>query len=79
MNKKMKRFADVDQSLCVACGCCIKVCTKGAISVTKGIYAVVDMEKCIGCGLCAKECPASVIEIKKEEIVMNNDEVGGAI
>ena len=79
MNKKMKRFASVDQSLCVGCGCCIKVCPKGAISVPKGIYAVVDMEKCIGCGLCAKECPASVIEIKKEEIMMKNDGVGGAI
>ena len=47
INKKMKRFASVDESLCVACGCCMKVCPKGAISVPKGIYAVVDVEKCV--------------------------------
>ena len=79
INKKMKRFASVDESLCVACGCCIKVCPKEAISVPKGIYAVVDVEKCVGCGLCTKECPASVIEIKKEEIIIKSDKVGGTV
>lgn len=61
--KKGKRIAQVRQAQCVACGCCVKVCPMGAISVERGIYAVVDTEKCVGCGKCARECPASVIEM----------------
>lgn len=62
MDKK-KRKADVNTNLCVACGACMKVCPKTAITVYKGIYAQVDTDKCVGCGICAKTCPASIIEI----------------
>lgn len=55
----------VEKALCVACGCCGKVCPMAAISVYKGLYAQVDTEKCVGCGKCAKECPASVITMKE--------------
>ncbi len=63
--KRKLRKARVDQTLCVACGCCVKVCPLGAITISRGICAVVDPEKCVGCGKCAKECPASVIEIRE--------------
>ena len=63
----VKRNAIVDQSLCVACGCCVKVCPLGAIQIMNGIMAEVDMTKCVGCGKCAKECPASVIIIREVE------------
>ncbi|MBS5281568.1 MAG: 4Fe-4S binding protein [Butyricicoccus pullicaecorum] len=62
-----KRFAVVDTVLCVACGCCVKVCPRQAITVPKGIFAEVERAQCVGCGLCAKACPASVIEIMQEE------------
>jgi len=65
--KRMKRKAFVAQELCVACGCCVKVCPMGAIQIMKGIMAAVDTTKCVGCGKCAKECPASVITIKEVE------------
>lgn len=68
MNKiKKKRKAFVQQSDCVACGCCVKVCPLGAIQIMKGIMAEVDMTKCVGCGKCTQECPASVIEVKEVE------------
>ena len=68
MNRqKMKRYAVVEEELCVACGSCVKVCPRQAISVPKGICAIVDVEKCIGCSLCAKTCPASVINIETKE------------
>lgn len=59
--------AVVDERLCVGCGCCTKVCPRGAIGVPKGIYAVVEEEICVGCGLCAKACSASVITVQKKE------------
>ena len=64
---RKKRKAFVQQSDCVACGCCVKVCPLGAIQIMKGIMAEVDMTKCVGCGKCAQECPASVIEIQEVE------------
>lgn len=68
MNKiKKKRKAFVQQSDCVACGCCVKVCPLGAIQIMNGIMAEVDMTKCVGCGKCAKECPASLIIIREVE------------
>ena len=65
--KKRRRNAYIAEQLCVACGCCVKVCPLDAISICKGIKAVVDTDKCVGCGKCAKECPASVIEIREVE------------
>lgn len=63
-----KRLAEVDKVFCVACGSCLKVCPRKAISIYRGLYAQVDKSQCIGCGLCAKECPASIISIKKMEV-----------
>ena len=61
--KKVRKKASIPQENCVACGCCVKVCPMGAISIYKGVYAKVDTDKCIGCAKCVKECPASIVEI----------------
>lgn len=65
VKKRKKRKAFVDAKACVACGCCVKVCPLGAVSIFRGIRAEVDQEKCVGCGKCAKECPASVIQVQE--------------
>lgn len=62
--KRIRRRALIDQSLCVACGCCAKVCPMNAIEIYRGLYARIS-EKCVGCGKCAKECPASIIVIQE--------------
>lgn len=69
MEGKVHKFrkAQVAQADCVACGCCVKVCPKGAVKVYKGLYAQVDKALCIGCGRCCAECPAAVIEIVEAE------------
>ena len=71
MNEKLKgvllmakRKAVVSIQECVACGCCIKVCPRNAITILKGIHASIDRELCVGCGKCAKECPASAITLE---------------
>lgn len=65
MEKRKKRRAVVDESACVACGCCVKVCPLSAMEIWRGIRAQVNPERCVGCGKCAKECPASIIEIRE--------------
>lgn len=60
-----KRKALVSTKECVACGCCVKVCPRGAITVSKGICAEISESLCVGCGKCAKECPASVILLEE--------------
>lgn len=63
----IKRKAVVNVQECVACGCCIKVCPRNAITVPNGIHASIDRDLCVGCGMCAKECPASIITLEVTE------------
>lgn len=62
------KLACVNQALCVACGCCAKVCPMAAISVYKGLYARINEETCVGCGKCSAICPADLITIMKREV-----------
>ena len=62
-------------SECVACGCCVPVCPKGAIHIAFGITAQVNEEKCVGCKKCSKECPADVITMVKRGVCSENKEV----
>lgn len=64
-SRKGRPKAVVDESLCVACGCCVKACPLSAIQILKGVAARVDSAKCAGCGKCVRECPASVITLKE--------------
>ena len=66
-NKRTPRKAEVAQDQCVACGCCVKACPLGAVTVYRGLYAQVDAGRCVGCGKCAAECPASVITVGEVE------------
>ena len=62
----MARFyAQVNRRRCAACGACLKVCPRGALSIYKGCCAQTDETKCVGCGLCAKTCPAESIRMEK--------------
>ena len=62
--RKQERKAKMNTEQCVACGCYIKICTRGAVAVPREIFAEVDRKLCVGCGKCVKECPASVISLE---------------
>ena len=64
MKMAAKRFAAVDQTVCVACGACEAVCPMEAIKVYKGCYAKVEKDRCVGCGKCGKVCPANSIQLE---------------
>jgi heterodisulfide reductase subunit A len=57
--------AEIDESLCNACGLCAKVCPYHAIVVDAQakIPARVTEAACAGCGTCAAECPAQAIRM----------------
>ena len=60
-----KYKAQSEHDRCVACGVCVKVCPKDAVSIYRGCYAVVNEDLCIGCGICEKVCPAGAITINE--------------
>jgi ferredoxin len=62
-----KKTASVSTE-CVACGCCVKSCPLGAISIYKGMHASVDANRCAGCGKCSDVCPAQVISVSAKEV-----------
>ena len=67
MVRKPRHKAAVEESACVACGCCVKVCPVSAIQVLRGLFARVERDKCVGCGRCVREFPACVIRLEVEE------------
>lgn len=58
-----KKNAQVNEKVCVACGECVHICPRGAVSIFKGCNAVIDVKSCVGCGLCEKSCPAGCIKV----------------
>lgn len=63
--KTAKRKAKIQQSLCVACGCCLSACPCKAIRMFRGLYAELIHDRCVGCGKCAVACPASIIKMRE--------------
>ena len=61
---KMEMHSDgkthVDQTKCVGCGACKKICAHDAPSVTDG-KASIDIDKCVGCGRCIGVCPKDAV------------------
>lgn len=64
--KEMKLFKDKKD--CCACGACLNVCPRQAISMQKDeygfLYPQIDESKCIKCGLCLKTCAFQNSELK---------------
>ena len=83
----MKRIAVVDQTICVACGACVKACPRGVLELIpkrakiaiscstqdKG-KAVMDVCSvgCIHCSKCVKLCPANAISMQDSKIVIDH-------
>jgi len=69
---------------CCACGACLNICPKSAISMQEDeygfVYPVIDHEKCVRCGLCKKVCSFTGSELPKTDPVvyaasLNNDDI----
>lgn len=64
--KEIKLFEDKKD--CCACGACLNICPKQAISMQKDeygfLYPQIEKGKCIKCGLCLKTCAFQNGELK---------------
>ena len=61
------QVAQVDQSKCISCMTCARVCPYGAPTVNADHKAEIIAAKCMGCGICAAECPACAIQLNHFE------------
>jgi heterodisulfide reductase subunit A len=61
------QVSQVDQSKCISCMTCTKVCPYGAPLVNADHKAEIIAAKCMGCGICAAECPACAIQLNHFE------------
>lgn len=58
-----RTVAHVDDTKCVACLSCVRVCNKyNAPFINRTGVAEIDASKCSGCGVCVGECPAKAIQ-----------------
>lgn len=53
----------IDEKTCTACRMCVKYCSRQAIGISPGKYAVIDYAKCIGCGQCVAVCRYEAAQI----------------
>ncbi len=60
-------IAEVDESICIACGRCEDSCPYKAIrtvfDVSGNVHSQVDAGACRGCGACAGTCPTGAIQM----------------
>lgn len=56
-------YAEVDDSKCVVCLTCARICPHRAIYIDGS--ARVSQSACDGCGICVAECPAEAITLKR--------------
>lgn len=54
----------LDQSKCIGCGVCEKVCPHGVFTLKDNQAQVVDGDACIECGGCALNCPAEALQVQ---------------
>ena len=57
-------IAEVNESLCMGCYRCEKLCEYEAITINEDQIANVNDLKCKGCGVCVTSCPARAIDLK---------------
>lgn len=55
-----KPKAIVEKKSCLACGGCVSVCTKDAVTIQAN-KAFIDKKECISCGICVSTCPIAAI------------------
>lgn len=57
----------VDQSACIGCKACAKICAHDAPQFDENGKASIDHNKCVGCGRCIGVCPKDAVHAAEDE------------
>ena len=57
---------ELDKTICISCGLCVKSCVPKAIDMGSDSKPVLAAEKCIWCGDCVKVCPTEAWSVQKK-------------
>lgn len=67
-NTVPRMVAVVAVEKCTACGICVDLCPRGAVTVDD--VAAVDVHLCTGCGFCIDGCARGAVSIAKRAVAM---------
>lgn len=66
------KAATVDESICIGCARCFKVCPTDAImGAAKQIHSVLQ-DACTACGNCTEQCPTGAIGMQPIPVTLDN-------
>ena len=54
---------ELDQSLCNACGMCVKVCPRAVFQIFEKKAHIINRDNCMECGACALNCSTSALTV----------------
>ncbi|MCX7946661.1 MAG: RnfABCDGE type electron transport complex subunit B [Hydrogenophilus sp.] len=71
-NESVAMVARVEETLCIGCTRCFKVCpTDAVIGAAKSIHNIFR-DACTGCGRCLEVCPTAAISLEPPPITLQN-------
>jgi NAD-dependent dihydropyrimidine dehydrogenase PreA subunit len=54
---------ELDQSLCNACGMCVKVCPRTVFKISEKKAHIINRDNCMECGACALNCSTLALTV----------------
>lgn len=54
----------LDETTCIGCGMCPRVCPHGVLELSGGKARIVLRDLCMECGACARNCPVAALSVK---------------
>jgi len=63
----LDQVALIDESLCIGCNLCARVCPVDAIAGISQMMHTVIANYCTGCELCLTPCPVDCIELRRRD------------
>lgn len=72
MEEEVPRIARIDESLCIGCTRCYKVCPTDAILGAAKQMHVIFEEACTACGKCEVVCPTACIHIEAQPATLQS-------